>query len=168
MRISDWSSDVCSSDLRIDRCALPIFGGRTGVEAAAAITAAVRQVDQQVVGRFVAQVQRPGRLLERFLRRRVHELDPVWRKSLLAEFALVPRIAGPGGEGQRIKNMVVALGEDGLSRVLGLAEEHARYDAQGRRPGPGMPLPSAIIDNCAINELVFEDTADDLEFFATL
>src|SRR3546814_4088394 len=148
MRISDWSSDVCSSDLRIDRCASSRIGRRTGVEAAAAIPAAVRQVDQQVVGRFVAQVQRPGRLLERFLRRRVHELDPVWRKSLLAEFALVPRIAGPGGEGQRIKNMVVELGEDGLARVLGIDEEHARYDAKGRRRGPGMPLLGEIIDTC--------------------
>src|SRR3546814_20662273 len=64
--------------------------------------------------------------------------------------------------------MVVELGEDGLARVLGIAEEHARYDAKGRRRGPGMPLLGEIIDTCDIIELVFEDTADDLEFFADL
>src|SRR3546814_16614944 len=64
--------------------------------------------------------------------------------------------------------MVVELGEDGLARVLGIAEEHERYDAKGRRRGPGMPLLGEIIDTCDIIELVFEETADDLEFFDDL
>src|SRR3546814_1936009 len=80
MRISDWSSDVCSSDLALDghgeRLAAGVLAGRE---------AALRM--RAVVGRNLRGVRRPGG------GRRGHQLD---RLPLAQRRAVEPDRRGPG------------------------------------------------------------------------
>src|SRR3546814_2137357 len=47
MRISDWSSDVCSSDLDLPRlCGYPLFSGQTRAEEAVRVDKAPEQDEQ--------------------------------------------------------------------------------------------------------------------------